>query len=173
MIVTLGARPKREGLVPLLLECHERIRTFGALAQRIGAEPHVADDERVEACRRCERYFVEAFPKHLVDEEKSILPRLVGRDPTLDAALASMAAEHAWHDPLVCDLVEHLQHVAARPGDREARAALRASADVLMSELEPHLVREETTVFPAIDALLDRAERDLILDELRARRRLG
>lgn len=36
MLVSLGRTPRREGLVDLLLACHARIRSFSAMAERLG-----------------------------------------------------------------------------------------------------------------------------------------
>ncbi|HEU5061001.1 MAG TPA: hemerythrin domain-containing protein, partial [Kofleriaceae bacterium] len=97
-IVRIGQTSGGEGdPVDALLACHDRIRTFVALAGRAAAGAG-APGEIAEACRRIERYFREAMPLHVADEEESILPRLRGREAALDRALAEMHEQHSAHE---------------------------------------------------------------------------
>lgn len=41
MLVTIGSRPRQDGLIGPLLECHQRVRFFTALAERIGRRPAI------------------------------------------------------------------------------------------------------------------------------------
>jgi iron-sulfur cluster repair protein YtfE (RIC family) len=169
MYVTIGRRPRPEGLVGLLLECHERIRSFGALAQAIGRQGGAPDELR-EACARCRRYFAEALPLHVADEEESILPLLRGKDPTLDAALGTMHVQHEEHAPVLAQLLEELDRVHGNPGDDAARARLAELAAHLMDAFEAHLANEETVIFPKLATLLSPDEQNTIIVELRERR---
>ena len=56
-------------------------RIDAAILALFAAEPRVGV---LEASRRCERYFSEALPLHVEDEEQSLLPRRRGRTPELD-----------------------------------------------------------------------------------------
>jgi iron-sulfur cluster repair protein YtfE (RIC family) len=170
MYVTLGARTRPEGLVDLLLECHGRIRMFSALARTVGERVDASAEETVEACARCERYFREALPLHVADEEESLVPRLHGRATELDTALVAMAAQHAEHEAMVCALVEALARVRAAPGDVGARALLRECAGRACRDFEAHLALEEEVVFPAVRALLGAMEQAEVVAALRARR---
>ncbi len=171
MLVSIGHRSRPEDLVGLLAACHERIRTFVRLAQTLGRRADVSEGEVLEASRRCERYFGEALPLHVEDEEQSVLPRLRGRTPELDAALADMHAQHASHLPQLEALLVALRGLGARPSDRARREALRAFADALVVEFDAHLELEERVIFPAVRALLSGDEQARIMAELRARRR--
>jgi iron-sulfur cluster repair protein YtfE (RIC family) len=171
MYVTIGGRARPEGLVGLLLECHERIRAFAALAMAIGERldaptPHITD-----ACARCERYFGEALPLHVADEEESLLPRLRNRRPELETVLATMSAQHTEHEPVLRELLEALAKVRENPDDRAQRGLVRTLAARLRSDFDRHLTSEETLVFPAIEELLTPDEQAQIIAELRARRR--
>lgn len=170
MYVSLGARSPPAGLVEMLLECHGRIRSFAELARTVGERPDAPEAEVVEACVRCERYFREALPLHVADEERSLLPRLRGRTPDLDAALASMGAQHREHDDMIAALLDALGRVRATAGDVEARAALHRCASRAVRDLEAHLALEEAVVFPAVREMLDAGEQAAVVAELRGRR---
>lgn len=171
MLVNIGRRSRPEGLVDLLLECHQRIRTFSALALAVGQRTDASPEECRDASERCRRYFSEALPLHVADEEQSLLPRLRGADPTLDDALQTMAAQHGEHAPWLADLLVELQRVAASPEDEAARARLVRIASHLVEDFERHLEAEERLILPRVKELLSPGQQDEVLAELRARRR--
>src|SRR5690606_33889983 len=80
MLTSLSTRPKTaaQDLVDLLDECHQRIRRFLALAGEAAAHRGAPSSETAQACADVERYFKEALPLHVADEEESITPRLRG-----------------------------------------------------------------------------------------------
>ncbi len=171
MLTVLGKSSQPAGAVDLLLECHDRIRSFLALALRIpGAR---AEDPAMvaEAAGRVRRYFVEALPLHAQDEEESILPRLRGRDPAVDAALDLMAREHAEHERPLGALVAACERVALEPGRHaELAPAIAAATAELERHFSGHLRREEEIIFPALRRLLDARADAEIGREIRARR---
>jgi hemerythrin-like domain-containing protein len=170
MLVTIGRRTEKHELADLLLECHDRIRYFSRLAVRVATED-ASDSDRADASRSVARYFGDALPRHIADEEESILPRLRGRDPTLDAALAAMQAEHGEHERSLAELVELTRSVAERPEVFPSIAdRLRAVASHVERALSAHLEAEEQTIVPGITRLLGADERAEILGEMRARR---
>ncbi len=173
MLARIGKPAAAGDAVDLLLECHERIRSFLALARRV-AEADPAEEGVADAAGRVRRYFGEALPLHARDEEDSVLPRLRGVDARLDAALEAMHREHREHEPLLAQLVDACGAIAADPRALGARAPLLAAVslelDVLFAE---HLCSEETVVFPAMRRLLDRAADAAIVREIRARRTGG
>jgi hemerythrin-like domain-containing protein len=171
-MITIAGRPSAPSdSVDLLLECHDRIRSFLVLAARI---PGAIDgDEAViaDAAARVRRYFVEALPLHAQDEERSILPRLSGLAPDVDAALATMAREHLEHERPLGALVADCELLARDPRRLAERAESIAAA---ARELELHFVRhlraEETVIFPAMRRLLDPGADREIVREIRLRR---
>ncbi len=172
MLMQLGAPAVAGDAVDLLLDCHDRIRGFLALARRIArhgaAEPDVA-----EAASRVRRYFMEALPLHARDEEESILPRLQGRDPVVDATLATMAHEHLEHERPLGVLVTACGELARAPARLPELARFIAGAtDELERHFAEHLRREEAVVFPAMRRLLDPPTDAAIVREMRARRRV-
>ena len=171
MLTKIGKPAAAGDAVDLLLECHERIRSFLALARRI-AEVGPSDPGPVpEAAARVLRYFKEALPLHAEDEEASILPRLRGMDPRVDAELEAMAREHREHERPMGELVSACEELARAPERIPDLAAVlgRAAAELERHFVE-HLGREETIIFPAMRRLLDGSADAAIVREIRERR---
>lgn len=156
-------------LVALLLDCHGKIRHFIALARAAG-EASAAPAAVTDACEQARRYFSDALPLHVLDEEQSVLPRLRGRDATLDRALSAMHDEHGEHEPMLTALGEALSKVRDAPADVVLRRQLADGSAALAYVLEAHLRAEEQLVFPALPRLLSEHELHGIIAELRARR---
>lgn len=171
MLHTIGRAPRNADLVELLVECHARIRFFTGLAIAVGERGDASWEDIIDGCERVERYFTLALPRHIRDEEDSILPRLRGRSAELDTALLAMAAEHASHTSGLEELCKRCVTVRTNPADPGARAALAQVARHLSAEFEPHLKNEEELIFPAIRKLLSTEEQSDIVVELRARRK--
>lgn len=170
MFVSIGRGPEGEELLDLLGACHSRIRSFSSLALELSARSAHPAAERIEACERAIRYFREALPLHVRDEEESLLPRLIGRAPGLDEALATMRREHDEHGPLLDAVLERLDALRASPDDDSLRAALRPVATALQRAFEDHLLAEERVIFAAVAEHLDESARREVVGELRARR---
>lgn len=170
MLVTIGRAPKKQDLVDALLECHERIRRFTELARELGVRSDLPASEVRDTCERCVRYFTDALPLHVADEEHSLVPRLAGLSPEVDGALATMEAQHREHQENLSRTVRALDGLRAAPSDSERRAELHAAASALSAEFTLHLAMEETVLFPAIRKHLPVATQDLIASEVRARR---
>lgn len=170
MISLLKASPAGDA-VSALLECHDRIRSFTALALRLARANGLAEREARDAAAAVHRYFSAALPLHARDEEESILPRLRGREPALDAALDVMVREHREHEAAVGRLLAACAAVSARPAEL-ARVApeLEAAALELERHFALHLSAEERVLFPALRALLRPEDHQAVLAELRARR---
>src|SRR5512138_518956 len=140
MLTRIGSHPRpAEDVVDLLAECHVRIRSFGDLAVLLaGANGPSGADVR-DAAGRVRRYFAEALPLHVADEEESVLPRLAGRDPAVDRALVTMHREHGEHAPVIGRVVDLCAALVERPEThREMSADLAAAARAMREELEPH-----------------------------------
>ena len=163
-MLQIGRKQAGETLVGLLLGCHERIRSFLAMAALIDSA--APDVDVADAAARVRRYFSQALPLHVEDEEESILPRLQGRSPEVDAALDRMHSEHLEHVAPLRSFLDRLREPLC------ARKELASSAKALLAAFEPHLEAEERVVFPAINALLTFDEQQAIVRELRARRQL-
>jgi iron-sulfur cluster repair protein YtfE (RIC family) len=171
LLTRIGETPARGDAVELLVDCHARIRHFVGLAGRIAGRG-VEDPSAVpEAARAVVRYFTEALPLHARDEEESIVPRLRGREPALDAALEVMQREHVEHEASLGRLVAACRVLAEAPGRiAELAPAVGREAAFLARHFEAHLANEEQVIFPAMRRLLDPAADAAIVAELRARR---
>jgi iron-sulfur cluster repair protein YtfE (RIC family) len=170
MLLSIGRRERAAELVDLLLACHERIRTFSRLAREIAAAAAAPDAEVGEACASCERYFAEALPLHVRDEEDSLAPRLRGRRAEVDRALSLMEQQHGSHAAPLEALLGALRAVRASPREPALRERLASCAAELERDFAEHLELEESVLFPAVRELLSADERRTIESELRARR---
>jgi iron-sulfur cluster repair protein YtfE (RIC family) len=166
-MIGLGPKPAvDETPAGLVLDCHTRIRTFSGLAVTL-ATAAAPDAELADAAARVHRYFTQALPLHVADEEQSLAPRLRRYAPETMAALADMEREHREHERLLGGLVTAWAAIGDDPGRRTASAE---AASRLRAELERHLAAEEGLVVPAL-ARLPADEARAILEEMRARRR--
>jgi len=170
MLHAIGRKRRAGGVVEMLVDCHARIRSFSELAIAVSERTDAPAEEVVGACARVERYFAEALPLHVRDEEESVLPRLIGRSSAIDAALERMHEQHEMHVALLGRLLCCSAALRQAPHDLAARAALLAVARPLRSVFEPHLRAEEEILFPALRALLSADEERVMLGELHERR---
>ncbi|MGC4065214.1 MAG: hemerythrin domain-containing protein [Polyangiaceae bacterium] len=171
MLIGRGPRTANFELVDLLRECHQRIRQFSDLAIAIGELRDAPTSHLVEACADVRRYFEQALPLHVADEEESLLPRLVGHDSRVDEALSVMHRQHSEHEPLLRELLGLCSRIQSSPGELEGiRSPLHQLATKLRGEFESHLILEETDIFPRIGSMLSIEVQGDIIRELRARR---
>lgn len=161
-----------ESLRELLLACHARIRRFARLAFTLGAQRTTPAAEVNEVATQCLRYFSEALPLHVRDEEDSIAPRMAGHSAALDATLGRMRAEHFTHEVRLQAVADALRAVLERPNDAVLHRQLAREAATLETDLEEHLRFEEFELFPYLDEALPAETQQEIIQELRARRRM-
>ncbi len=171
MLLQLSSRRAADSprLLSLLADCHQRIRHFSQLACDIARRGDAPPSEIAEACAAAARYFREALPLHVADEEESIAPRLRSSSLGVAQALGVMSAQHDAHVAHIAQLLRALEDLRQAPHDEQARGRLAAIAEPIQVEFEQHLVLEESVLFPAID-LLPLTEQTRIVAELRARR---
>jgi iron-sulfur cluster repair protein YtfE (RIC family) len=171
MLIQIGQQKESSDIVDLLLECHERIRFFTGLAGRLVRCGPISDDDVRDAAAKVVRYFSESLPLHVTDEEESILPRLLGRNASLDEALNTMRSEHDQHKQELESLLRLCRTLQNSPQQlSELSEMLRATVNTLEREFLVHLDQEERIVFPAIRTMLTVEDREAMLRELRARR---
>ena len=171
MLHAIGRRSSSGKLIDLFLECHQRIRTFARIAEEVGRRRDLTTAEVIDSCQRCERYFTEALPLHVEDEEKSLSPRLRGAGREVEEALVTMHAQHLEHEPLLQVLLASLRDVQGDPSLGQHRQRLMSAAAHLVGEFEKHLALEERIIFPAVLSHVPGDVQQRILEELRARRR--
>ncbi|MCC6644045.1 MAG: hemerythrin domain-containing protein [Polyangiaceae bacterium] len=160
------ASPTRElGPVELLLECHQRIRTFTALAARLAGAADRPHHEVSTAAAQVHRYFTVALPLHEADEEESITPLLLSEPggEAVAAATTTMADEHRAAHELLGALEPGWARLAEDPRELARLApALASTTDALAALFVRHLAREETEIFPRIAALTEEQRRALV-----------
>lgn len=100
----------QEDAVTLLLACHDRIRHFTDIAERLAQNPGSPARDRQDAAGAVLRYYQVALPLHEADENESIYPRLHEKLPPgyLAAANESMVQQHNAIDALVAEFAAHV-----------------------------------------------------------------
>jgi iron-sulfur cluster repair protein YtfE (RIC family) len=171
MLRSIGRGPQKPAsLVDSMLDCHERIRRFVALACAASEGTDARAQDVIQACDDVERYFTKALPLHVADEEQSVLPRVLAKSPDLAPTLATMQEQHVAHGPKLEALLHALSGLRASPDDPTRKQELSAAARALEREFAEHLALEEQLIFPVLDQL-DAASQAEIAAELRLRRR--
>ena len=174
MLTSMGKRDASQvDAIDLLLECHTRIRTFTAVALRLGQDASLDDATILGGARSVARYFTLALPLHEQDEEVSILPRLRGQSPQLDQSLDRMLRDHKAHELHVQGVILACEGLVATPARAPSlRVRLVEHARALLAHWASHLVEEEIVLFSAVRSALSAGEQAAILLEIRRRREL-
>lgn len=173
MLVNLQTTPRREGSGPidLLLECHERIQRFSALATRL-VTAQAPREQISDAAEKVLHYFRVAMPLHVEDEDQSVLPRLMLANPPQQVvdALGAMTREHFEIEALLAELSEPWSAIRAEPERRDSLRALPAASARLEELFRNHLASEEAIIFPAVRTLLSPQAQAEVVSEIRGRR---
>jgi iron-sulfur cluster repair protein YtfE (RIC family) len=170
MLVQIRKATAGGDVVDLLLACHERIRTFLKMASDLAAVRSPDADEVRSVAAQIHRYFSEALPLHIADEQECILPQIASWSPEIDRALAQMTDDHTAHAHAVDRLIGLCAIVVADPRQLTTVAAeLARAASELTTEMNTHLELEERVIFPALRRLTSE-QRDEILHAMRERR---
>jgi hemerythrin-like domain-containing protein len=137
-----------------------------AAARRLAAGRPEAGD--VDTVHGAVAYFERAVPRHFLDEEGSVFPRLSTRRPELAEQLASLSAEHPAQIALQNAIAS-----AAKQLDGEARPTagkqLLEIAERLAEQHTSHVAREEELFKVAHEALTAEDDREII-SEMETRR---
>src|SRR5450759_3623090 len=162
----------------LLSDCHRRIEMFlgslDAVARVI--DRHLAD-EAIRALDSALRYFREAAPKHISDEEESLFPRLRQvHHPDIQSALTrldSLEEEHRRAAPLHAEIErlgqQCLSTGSLSPGEAET---FRKAISSLVSMYQQHISVEDGLVFPLAARLLSQTDKAAIANEMATRRKV-
>lgn len=179
MPVTIGSKLESSFSHPigLLSECHRRIERFLAGLLIIAEESRgsTIPEEHREQFEIGLRYFREAAPKHTLDEEESLFPRLRAHK-NADESLAMLDKLHLDH--LQADdahrVVDRLGTTWIAQGNLSPSDSdlLIAHLKDLQSTYEQHIALEDRELFPLAERLLTSGEREVIAQEMAARRGL-
>lgn len=181
MPIAIGQKLESDFRNPLglLSDCHRRIERFldGLIVISEETQGNTLNDLQRQQFEVGLRYFREAAPKHTLDEEESLFPRLRARqDAESLAAFAMVDSLHADHtqaeirhgrvDELGCRWLAE----ESLPLD-DAQQLLNLLRD-LRTTYEKHIAVEDNELFPFAGRILDRAELEAIGQEMAARRGL-
>lgn len=177
MLVSLRFAPTtpvaRDDAFALLLDCHQRIRNFLGMGLRLLEATGAPERDVAEVAGRLVRYFTQALPKHVEDEDASLMPRLRACElpPGVSRALEEMGAQHREQETLLAVLVPQWQRLLEQPAQWAALVpTLRGPTERLAEQMEAHLLLEERVLFPTAGALLPPEALAALAGEMRARR---
>jgi hemerythrin-like domain-containing protein len=176
MLTNLKAdKPKRdeEDAITLLLGCHDRIRHFTEVADRLNLNQQSPAKDRQEAASAVLRYYQIALPLHEADENESVYPRLREALPPGELATANQAMidQHAEIDAIIAQLLPMWRAIAHDPALQEDLSAELGQRVQRLKQLwTSHLGLEEEVVIPAMRRFLSQQDLGAIQAEMRARR---
>ena len=176
MLVPLRFQPAIDGprdAFHLLLDCHERIRTFTDLAVRLVRLKEIPPRELVEAVGRVERYFTVGLPLHVLDEDLSLAPRLreASPPPEVLSVLDELTRQHREIDAQIELLLPHWRLLRESPErHRELAPRLLPESERLAALMAQHLLLEEREVLPLARERLSSTHVEALAAEIRARR---
>lgn len=178
MTATIGFHSPAAGFeepVAMWLACHQRVRRFANLLQRL--RRHVqqsgADEEAQQAAASIRRYFNEAAPRHHEDEEVDMFPLLHERCSERDREVLEVL-ERVERDHLtMAERWREIDAVLARISAGE-RAELDENAVVAFaSAYDRHIDDEESVLLPALQRVVTAAEWSAIGRNMAERRGVG
>ncbi len=172
-IKPLPSSRKSESAVDLLVACHDRIRNFTGMVQKLAHAEGAEAEEIRTAASSAHRYFAVALPLHEADEEESMRPRMeaAGR-AEITAALDAMTHQHQGIDDLLERTLPILTLLASNPAKLpEVHAELCSLSKALGEVFQGHLDLEEKVLFPAMNEVLSPAAQSDILREMQERRK--
>ncbi len=179
MPISLGHKIENDYTNPLgmLSDCHRRIEKFLTLLITITeqARGRALSREQQEALASALQYFRQSAPKHTLDEEESLFPRLQASEhEAMKAALVRLEALRADH--LVADEKHKEIDTLGAQWLNEGGLA-KASVQRLSRLLEDlhhiydnHIGIEDREIFPLAGQVLNRAEIAAVGGEMAARR---
>lgn len=174
---TLDPTPRvssTQDLLQLMLDCHERIRRFCSLAQRLGEMRDASDEELTACAEQLLAFFTMGLPLHLDDEDHSLTPRLLERGVPRPVvrSLWEMGRAHERLEARVDALTSLWAEVRATP-ECHARLAplLTEDARRVTALVEALLTLKEEFLYPAARAWLTPDDLEALAVEMRVRRR--
>src|SRR4051794_22422644 len=165
---------KEETAVDALLGCHDRIRYFTELSQKLSSAAGQPAADIAAVAERIHRYFTVALPLHEADENVSLDPRLRRAVPEVRLAEASaeMVRQHKDINEVLQQLIPMWEALRRQPEALESLSpALRDRSERLNELFVGHLALEEQTVFPAMREFLSQQDMDAIRAEMKERRK--
>ncbi len=164
----LPVQPQIDDPMALLQACHDKVRHFSTLIQRLRThvDTHGADAQARDAAVAVRRYFTLTAPLHHEDEDVDLYPalRALG-DAALVAHIDALSAEHA---PL-SDLWRGVQPWLDALAQGQLPAGPAPDVDAFAQRHRAHAQAEERDLYPHADRL-DAATRLRLAAAMSARR---
>jgi len=181
MPIQIGARPDHTFSNPigLLTDCHRRLKKFLMMMITIMRQTHGAPLGKGQqiALELALQYFREAAPKHALDEEASLFPRMRPLCRTLDSSIKSL--NHLEKEHEIADethrAVEQLSKKWLLEGQLcfEDACALSDALGRLSILYKQHIDVEERKIFPLASRILSAAAVKEIGREMAMRRNIN
>ena len=179
MPITIGSKQGADFSDPigLLSDCHRRIESFlGVLVTlAVQAEGAALETDQRVALETSLRYFRLAAPRHTLDEEESLFPRLLdSNDPRVQpvfSSLQKLSADHRVAEERhrqVDELANRWLSDGALSVEDSGR--LRNVLAELTDFYAAHIAVEEQQVFPLAGVVLAPSALELIGSEMAGRR---
>lgn len=176
MAVQIGARPDSgfDDPIGMLKDCHRRIERFLEILCQVAqqAQGRTLDNDERSAVEAALRYFSESGPRHNMDEEESLFPRL--REVEATAVLGEvrrLESEHqeggVLHDKIAKLYSKWIAEEALSVGEG---MQLDRITEKLQQIYREHIQIEEDVVFPMATMLLDRSAVAAMGSEFKIRR---
>ena len=163
--------------IGLLCDCHRRIERFLNLLIVVTeqAQGRELNDDQRQALDTALRYFQKSAPRHTLDEEESLFPRLrkVGRELKAET-LATVDLLHTEH--LQIDTAHNEINALIFKWIEEGTLTEVETADLqdalmqLHTTYQQHITYEEETLFPLAQEILKDEELRVIGEEMAQRR---
>ena len=176
MAVQIGARPDSgfDDPIGMLKDCHRRIEHFLDILVRVAqqAQGRALSSEERGAVEAALHYFGESGPRHTMDEEESLFPRLreLGPDAVF-GEVQRLESDHgeaaAIHDEVERLFAKWIVESRLTPDEGVRLAAITGELQQLYKK---HIQIEEEQVFPFAAAQLDRNTVATMGAEFKARR---
>jgi hemerythrin-like domain-containing protein len=144
--------PRIDDPMALLRACHDKVRHFTRLAQRLQAHVQTkgVDQQAQEAAQAVRRYFMLAAPLHHADEDENLFVALRALGlPELNARIDSLQAEHDALGTRWQAILPWLDQVAAG----QAPSGPAPDVDGFAQSYRAHAQAEEDEVYPSAQRL--------------------
>jgi hemerythrin-like domain-containing protein len=177
MAVQIGAKPDSgfDDPIGMLKDCHRRIERFLDILFKVvrQAQGRTLNSEEQTAVEAALHYFNESGPRHNMDEEESLFPRLRERCAAVVLAeIQRLEAEHVEAGALHREAEQlYSKWIAEAALDTATTTRLLAITDQLEQIYREHIRIEEGVVFLFAANLLDRDAVSAMGSEFKLRRK--
>jgi hemerythrin-like domain-containing protein len=176
MAVQIGARPDSgfDDPIGMLKDCHRRIERFLGILCQVArqAQGHALNTDERKAVEAALRYFDESGPRHNLDEEDSLFPRLRAmKAAEVLEKVKRLETEHGEAGVLHREAGQLYSKWMVEGGlSADKGMRLQTIAEELQRLYREHIHIEEDVVFPVAAKLLDRDAVAAMGSEFRIRR---